>query len=129
MALEVPTPGAVTVLPWPSAILLPVVDGAMLAPWPMTVDPAFPPSLAPAPSTVELAPPAVAAVPTAVAPDALAVAWLPMAAAFVALAWAPKPPAEELVPVSTGDVLVVPVLETKAPPDPPVRAAIAASVA
>ncbi len=61
-------------LPWPRAILLPGVLEAMPAPWPMTVEPAFAPSDAPLPRTVELRPEAVARAPTAVALVLLAVA-------------------------------------------------------
>jgi hypothetical protein len=42
-------------------MLFPVVTPELTpAPWPMTVEPATPPSLAPSPSTVEFAPAAVA---------------------------------------------------------------------
>jgi len=75
MALAVLTGALTTVLPWPSAILLPVMTPELIpAPWPMTVELAFPPSLAPLPTTVEFWPPAAAKLPRAVAPIMLAVA-------------------------------------------------------
>jgi hypothetical protein len=129
--LEVGTGALVTVLPWPSAILLPVTPEATPAPCPMTVELLFPPSLALAPRTVELFPPAVAELPSAVALEPEDVAPVPTAAEFAPLATAPKPPATVLLPPSVGALVLPPPasLETKAPPEPPVREAMAASAA
>ncbi len=110
--------------------MLPEMLALMVAPWPMTVELLFPPSLALAPRTVELFPPAVAELPSAVAFEPEDEASVPTAAEFAPLATAPKPPAMVLLPVSVGPLALPPeLLEIKAPLVPVVRLAMAASAA
>ncbi len=90
VAPVVATAPVVTVLPWPSATLLPVVPAAMLAPWPNTVALALPLSVDWLPSTVEDAP----------------------------VALAPKPPALALAPLDTGCTAVTLLFDTNGPDRP-----------
>src|ERR1700682_772236 len=87
VAPVVATAPVVTVLPWPSATLLPAVPAAMLAPCPNTVALALP----------------------------LSVDWLPSTVEDVPVALAPKPPALAFAPLDTGCTAVTLLFDTNGP--------------